>query len=136
MRRAELEGYKELLEIREQELSEGFRTRDLISLQRTSPEPEEEAQMTAEQDLAVQSRNQAAQTLRQVWAALDRIEDGSYGICLSCERAIQPHRLEAVPWAPYCIQCQEIMDQQQVVRASRPREVVELELIPQRKRAA
>jgi len=134
MKRAELAKYKELLEARQQELSQGFRTRSLISLPKT-PEPEEEAQMTAEQDLAVQNRNQAAEVLRQVWAALDRIDDGSYGTCLSCDAEIQPQRLEAVPWAPYCIQCQAILDGQQAQGVARHRENVEVQR-SLRKRAA
>ena len=40
--------------------------------------------------------------------ALDRIEDKTYGTCVHCEESIQPKRLEAVPWAPYCIRCQDL----------------------------
>jgi DnaK suppressor protein len=129
MKRAELEVYKELLEAREQELSKRLRTREQISFPKT-PEPEEEAQMTTQQDLAVLDRNQAAALLREVRAALDRIEDGSYGICLSCEDQIPPRRLEAVPWAAYCIQCQEAFDQQQTERRSPRPELVEVETSP------
>lgn len=39
--------------------------------------------------------------------ALDRVEDGSFGVCMACEDAIQARRLEAVPWTRYCISCQE-----------------------------
>jgi DnaK suppressor protein len=45
----------------------------------------------------------AAQTLKQVRDALRRIEDGSYGMCIECDRPIEPARLEAVPWTPYCL---------------------------------
>jgi len=124
MKRAELEKYKELLEARERELAKRLRTREQISFPKT-PEPEEEAQMTTQQDLAVLDRNQAAKLLRQVRAALERIEDGSYGICLSCEDEIPPRRLEAVPWAAYCIQCQEAFDQQQTERRAPRLESVE-----------
>ena len=48
--------------------------------------------------------------LRNVRAALGRIRDGSYGTCLHCEEEIKPRRLEAVPWTPYCIRCQEAAD--------------------------
>lgn len=48
-----------------------------------------------------------ARTLEQVRAALQRIEDGSYGECIDCGRAIEPARLEAVPWTPYCRADQE-----------------------------
>jgi DnaK suppressor protein len=74
---------------------------------------EEEAQMVVEQDLAVQSRNVAADLLRQIWAALDRITGGTYGTCVSCGLAIPQQRLEAVPWAAYCTHCQEELDLKQ-----------------------
>jgi RNA polymerase-binding transcription factor DksA len=38
-------------------------------------------------------------------AALARIEQGTYGYCLSCEEPISDARLEAVPYAPLCKQC-------------------------------
>jgi DnaK suppressor protein len=42
--------------------------------------------------------------------ALSRIEDKSYGVCVNCENPIQPKRLEAVPWARHCIQCQGLLE--------------------------
>jgi len=45
--------------------------------------------------------------LREVSDALRRIDTGHYGICLECEEPISPKRLEAVPWARYCVTCQE-----------------------------
>jgi DnaK suppressor protein len=45
--------------------------------------------------------------LREVSDALHRIEHDHYGICLECEEPISVKRLEAVPWARYCVTCQE-----------------------------
>jgi DnaK suppressor protein len=45
--------------------------------------------------------------LTLIRAALDRISEGSYGECLNCNKAIGVKRLEALPWTPYCIDCQE-----------------------------
>ena len=45
--------------------------------------------------------------LREVSGALRRIDAGNYGICLECEEPISQKRLEAVPWARYCVACQE-----------------------------
>lgn len=45
--------------------------------------------------------------LRLVNEALDRIETGDYGVCLHCDEPIPLKRLEAVPWARYCVSCQE-----------------------------
>jgi len=45
--------------------------------------------------------------LREISDALLRIEQGTYGVCLECEEPISVKRLEAVPWARYCVTCQE-----------------------------
>jgi DnaK suppressor protein len=39
--------------------------------------------------------------------ALERLRDGSFGECLNCGQSIGEKRLEALPWTPYCIACQE-----------------------------
>ena len=49
--------------------------------------------------------------LQLVSQALERIKDGTYGQCLACEEEVQQKRLEAVPWARHCIECQEKEDQ-------------------------
>ena len=45
--------------------------------------------------------------LREISDALVRIEQGTYGVCLECEEPISAKRLEALPWARYCVPCQE-----------------------------
>ena len=50
------------------------------------------------------------QILQLIEEALERIEDQAYGLCVHCENPIQPKRLEAVPWASYCIQCQDLKE--------------------------
>jgi DnaK suppressor protein len=42
--------------------------------------------------------------------ALERIEDGEYGLCVNCGKEVQPKRLEAVPWARHCITCQDLQE--------------------------
>ena len=44
--------------------------------------------------------------LAEIDAALKRIETGTYGICSNCGRQIPEERLEALPWATLCIDCQ------------------------------
>src|ERR1039457_3111997 len=45
--------------------------------------------------------------LREISGALHRMDKEHYGICLECEEPISPKRLDAVPWARYCVSCQE-----------------------------
>jgi DnaK suppressor protein len=44
--------------------------------------------------------------LQSIEEALERIEEGSYGICDSCEAEIAPGRLEAMPFTRLCVNCQ------------------------------
>jgi DnaK suppressor protein len=45
--------------------------------------------------------------LREIADALHRIDQGAYGVCMECDEPISPKRLDAVPWARYCVACQE-----------------------------
>ncbi len=49
--------------------------------------------------------------LQLVQEALDRMQSGEYGTCVACGGEMQPKRLEAVPWARHCIDCQEKQEQ-------------------------
>lgn len=63
------------------------------------------SQVFAQQrDLALRDRN--LQHLELVDAALARLDAGTYGACQNCGRPIAPERLEAIPWAAFCIDCQ------------------------------
>jgi DnaK suppressor protein len=46
--------------------------------------------------------------LDSIDAALSRIEEGEYGYCDNCGEAIHEKRLEALPWAQHCVDCQEL----------------------------
>jgi DnaK suppressor protein len=61
-----------------------------------------------QRDLAL--RDHASQQLALVDAALERLDAGTFGTCLRCGRPIAPERLEALPWAAHCIQCQSEID--------------------------
>ena len=59
---------------------------------------------TFERELDEGLEEDAARQLREVEAALARIENGSYGTCETCGRAIPEERLEAIPWTSLCIE--------------------------------
>jgi DnaK suppressor protein len=56
------------------------------------------------------SENESRQVLL-INEALERINDDEYGTCQNCEKEINPKRLDAVPWARYCLACQELVEQ-------------------------
>ena len=109
MNRTELNKYKALLEAKQAELAAGLRNRDDIAIEKT-PDAIDEVQLAGERELAIRNLDRESNLLRDVKLALARIADGSYGVCMHCEEEIRPKRLDAVPWAKYCIRCQEAVD--------------------------
>ena len=109
MNKTELEKYKAMLLAKQAELSKGLHNREDIAIQKT-PDALDEVQLAGERELAIRNLDRESNLLRNVRAALARVSDGTYGICMHCEEEIKPKRLEAVPWAAYCIRCQEAAD--------------------------
>ena len=105
----EVQGFRRILGARVTELERGARQRDGIKIVR-SADLVEEVQSAAERALAVRNLDRDCSQLREVRAALGRIQDGSFGTCQQCEEGIHPKRLGAVPWAAFCIRCQESVD--------------------------
>ena len=56
------------------------------------------------------SENESRQ-LELIDEALERLEDDEYGVCQNCETEINPKRLAAIPWARYCLDCQQLREQ-------------------------
>jgi RNA polymerase-binding transcription factor len=112
MNQTEFDKYKQMLEAKQAELSGGLRNRDEIVIEKT-PDALDEVQLAGERELAIRNLDREANLLRHVRDALRRVADGSYGVCLHCEEEIKPKRLDAVPWAKYCIRCQEAADRQE-----------------------
>ena len=112
MTKTEVNKYREILEAKQAELAQVLRNRDGITIEK-SPDALDEVQNAAERELAIRNLDRESNLLRNVRAALHRIDEGMFGVCLHCEEDISPKRLNAVPWAPYCIACQEIADRNQ-----------------------
>ena len=73
-----------------------------------SPDSVEMAAHSVEQDVATWTVNLRFETLREIDGALNRLDDGGYGTCESCGERIASNRLKALPWARFCVACQEI----------------------------
>lgn len=116
MNRTELEKFKNILLAKQAELSSGLRNRDEILIEKT-PDALDEVQLAGERELAIRNLDREANLLRNVRGALFRINDGSFGVCMHCEEDIKPKRLEAVPWAAFCIKCQEAADRNEFAAA-------------------
>ena len=68
---------------------------------------EDQAQYSLEEAVSISLNRFEYMQLRQIQEALDRLQGGDFGTCLSCEQPIPAKRLHAVPWAKYCVKCQE-----------------------------
>lgn len=112
MTKSDLNKHRSILEAEQAELAKLVRNRDGIAIEK-SPDALDEVQHATERELAIRNLDRESNLLRNVRAALRRIEDGSFGVCLHCEEDISPKRLAAVPWTAFCIHCQEIADRAQ-----------------------
>lgn len=111
MEKKKLEFFKKVLEDRRLELRR--------SVARTEEDGRQTDETEVAQDVADRASNSYTkeflfnrsagdrQLLQLTEAALQRIREGTFGECVSCGNEINSKRLEAVPWAQYCIACQE-----------------------------
>ena len=97
---------KQILESKLLELTNPTGWRDSIAV-RPSADPADTTQQIAEREMAGRGLTRNASLMRDLRAALHRVADGSYGLCIDCEDPIAPRRLAAVPWAARCLSCQE-----------------------------
>lgn len=74
---------------------------------------EDQAQLSHDEYVQLQLNKRDWDVLKLVDAALDRITAGDYGVCQRCEEPIAPRRLEVIPWAKYCVSCQEKISRRQ-----------------------
>jgi DnaK suppressor protein len=99
------------LELRAWDLRQSLRRGGQLVIERI-PDNLDDMLLAAERQSAT---NELKRTLllRQVEVALERLQAGQYGSCINCGQEIPESRLNAVPWAIYCIACQELVDRVQ-----------------------
>jgi DnaK suppressor protein len=113
MSKKEMEKYRRLLEEKKATLS--------VDIAKTrSAEEETSEELTQDiADKAVSSYTREflysltdgeRSTLLQIDDAIARIDDVTYGFCINCGQPMAEKRLTAVPWAPYCVDCQELSE--------------------------
>ena len=109
MTKSELDRFRAILTAKVAELERFTRHREGITIERSADQMEE-IQAASERALTVCNLDREFNQLRNARAALRRILDGSFGTCQQCDEEIHPKRLSAVPWATFCIRCQEAVD--------------------------
>jgi DnaK suppressor protein len=106
---AETRKFANLLRAKETELSSSVCYRDEIVIEKAS-DTIDAVQLRSARELAIRNLDRDSNVLRQIHGALARIAQGTFGVCLHCDEDISPKRMAALPWAGYCIKCQEQID--------------------------
>jgi len=75
-----------------------------------NPDQADRALISRDNDRAKRLINHDQQQLDAIEQALVRLDAGTYGICTTCGQSIQPARLEIMPTAAHCIDCQRLQD--------------------------
>jgi RNA polymerase-binding protein DksA len=68
------------------------------------------ATATLDREIDYTLEENSEHVLRDIEGALERIEEGTYGICVNCGKPIAEERLSAIPWAMYCIDCKRLQE--------------------------
>ena len=115
MTKTEANAFRQILQTRQAELQTANMTQP-IAVETTSDDLDR-IQQTTDRDYAIGSLERNFSRLREVTAALRRGDSGTFGICTRCEEEIMPKRLAVVPWASFCIVCQEAADNERFTAA-------------------
>jgi len=73
-----------------------------------------------EQEINRRQLMSCTQKLQRITAALERLKDSSYGICEECGVQISEKRLQVMPFAAYCLECQEALEDEELSEKIRP----------------
>ena len=109
MSKTEVDRFQAVLRARVAELERFTRHREGITIERSADQLEE-IQAASQRALAVCNLDREYNELRNVRAAIRRIQEGSFGTCQECDEDIHPKRLGAAPWATFCIRRQKAAD--------------------------
>lgn len=106
--------YKEVKEklIAERDiLIEKLKGNDLSVDDSETPDPVDLAVRNYSKNVMLAVSENESRQLTLIDEALLRIDDEEYGPCQNCQNEINPKRLAAIPWARYCLNCQELLEQ-------------------------
>jgi DnaK suppressor protein len=112
MRQSEIADFRSILNTKLSELMWQLTKREGIAIEKTS-DALDEVHIATDRELTTRNLEREWSVLREVRAALTRIEEGQFGQCLNCEEEISPKRLRALPWTPLCLVCKEQEDESQ-----------------------
>ena len=110
MKALDVDRLEQALRATETDIARMLSRRDGIAVERAS-DTADDVQFKREREVTALSLQRETRRLAAVRLALERIADHTYGICERCEAEIGAKRLAAVPWAHYCVRCQQRIDE-------------------------
>lgn len=114
MSQAKIEKLKQHLIAERDMLSGKLNGNDLSVDDTETPDPVDLAVQNYSKNVLLAVSENDSRQLQMIDEALRRIEDEEYGECQNCGNSIQPKRLQAIPWARYCLSCQELVESGQL----------------------
>lgn len=111
MTAANLKKIKERLLNERELLIQKLKGNDLSIDDSETPDPVDLAVRNYSKNVMLAVSENESRQLVLVDEALLRVEDEEYGNCQNCEKSINQKRLAAIPWARYCLDCQELVEQ-------------------------
>ncbi len=105
-----LKEIKEKLIAERESLVKKLKENDLSVDDSETPDPVDLAVRNYSKNVMLAVSENDSRQLILINQALERIDDEEYGTCQNCEKAIKTKRLDAIPWARYCLDCQELVE--------------------------
>lgn len=103
--------FKRLIETKRRELVSAIHAQTAgLTVGESEHDPIDQMQSMRVREEHATRLGQLSHTLAQVDRSLHAISEGSYGLCADCDEPISPKRLEIIPWASYCVRCQERLE--------------------------
>lgn len=110
MSKLNLKDIKNKLLAERDQLIQKLKGNDLSIDDSETPDPVDLAVRNYSKNVQLAVSENESRQLTLIDEAVLRIDDEEYGSCLNCEKAINPKRLAAIPWARYCLDCQELLE--------------------------
>jgi len=107
MKKKDVESFKEFLTKRLEELlSQADDTvSGMTDPKENFPDPTDRAALEADRNFMLRIRDRESKLIRKIKSALERIENGTFGVCETCGGEISVKRLKARPVTSQCIEC-------------------------------
>lgn len=109
--------FKALLQHQVDELlhDAGKTVSDMTEEKTNFPDPTDRAALESDRNFELRIRDRERKLIKKIRQALDRIKDGSFGLCDSCEEPISVERLRARPVTTLCIDCKTEEERQEKI---------------------